>query len=452
MIRHIFAFALALLLLAPCGASAAVLDFEGAEATSVGIYIKDLKTGRVVADRNAAVALTPASVMKALTAATALKKLGPDFRFTTRVALAGHRDTSNRRRWHGDLVIFSSGDPTVESEQFKFNRGLTDSIIGALRREGITSLSGSVVIVQNMLDQGPVPQWEVEDIAWPYGAGLYGFNFAGNCVRALPNKGETRPASGLKIKVLPTRDGEGTDLLRGVASDNLIVWASVKNRRKADWSVNVTVPDPAGVYAALLLTRLHAADITTGSKPAYADRDDALTIYTHRSPRAADILTNLMKRSDNLFAEGMLRAIDPTGSRKDCIKAEKDYWDSRGVSTRRTLIRDGSGLTRSNRLSPLFLGSVLETMASDESADLYASFFPLAGVEGTLTSFLRKTRLKGRLALKTGSVAAVQCYAGYKLDWEGRPTHVVVIMVNGFFCPRSALRGAIEKYLLETFE
>ena len=30
----------------------------------------------------------------------------------------------------------------------------------------------------------------------------------------------------------------------------------------------------------------------------------------------------------------------------------------------------------------------------------------------------------------------MQCYAGYRLDADGKPTHVVVMMVNGFFCPR----------------
>lgn len=64
---------------------------------------------------------------------------------------------------------------------------------------------------------------------------------------------------------------------------------------------------------------------------------------------------------------------------------------------------------------------------------------------------MAKTPLKGRLALKTGSVSAVQCYAGYLLDEENKPTHVVVVMVNAFYCPRARLREAISDYLLNTF-
>lgn len=431
--------------------AADILNIDGEEATSVGIYIKDLATGKVIVDHNASIALTPASVTKAVTTATALSILGPDYRFETRVGLSGARSPRNHAQWEGDLIIVSSGDPSLESDQFKSSRGFADSIVSRLQRMGIRELTGSVAVVETMKNPGPIPQWECEDIAWPYGAGLYGFNYAGNYVRAYPNKGTTRPASGLKIRVLPS-DDDGSDLLRGAGADNLTVWAPAKSRRNADWSLNVTVPDPAAVFEGLLLARLKSAGIKTGPKPVADDMAPNTTVYIHRSPRSADIMRNLMKRSDNLFAEGMLRAIDPAGTRDDCLKAQREYWNSHGVATRYTIINDGSGLTRGNKISPRFLGTILEKMIRSEHANDYLNFFPVAGVDGTLKSFLKKTRLKGKLAMKTGSVSAVQTYAGYKLDWEGKPTHVVVVMVNGFFCPRASLRGAIEKFLLKTFE
>lgn len=49
-------------------------------------------------------------------------------------------------------------------------------------------------------------------------------------------------------------------------------------------------------------------------------------------------------------------------------------------------------------------------------------------------------------------MASVQAYAGYKVDAGGHPTHVVVIMVNGFFCSRSSLRKQTEAFLLDTFK
>ncbi|MDE6136886.1 MAG: D-alanyl-D-alanine carboxypeptidase, partial [Muribaculaceae bacterium] len=72
-------------------ASAQVLGFDGEESATVGIYIREIETGRMVAEHNAAQAMVPASTMKSLTAATALSVLGEDFHFVTPVELSGTR-------------------------------------------------------------------------------------------------------------------------------------------------------------------------------------------------------------------------------------------------------------------------------------------------------------------------------------------------------------------------
>lgn len=426
-----------------------IIDIEGADATTIGIYIKDLASGEVIVDHNSSLAMTPASVTKALTTATALATLGPDFSFTTTVELDGKR-SATRGRWDGNLIINASGDPTVGSTEFKMTEGFTDSIVSGLRRLGITNIAGNIIIRESLSDAGPCPTWEVEDIAWPYGAGLFGFNYRGNTVRLYPNRGNSVPSSDLKATVLKS-PVDRTDVLRGVGSNNVTVWTVDKNRQNKAWNLVVTVPDPAEVYGGLLMSRLKDAGINVAGRK-YAESDTRTSVYVNRSPSLKVICRNLMKRSDNLFAEGMLRALKPGETRAKCIKYEKEFWGEQGISTRFTIINDGSGLTRANRLSPRFLADMLEWMARSPMAEDYIGFFPVSGVDGTLKSFLSKTRLKGHLAMKTGSVSSVQTYAGYKLDAESRPTHVVVIMVNGFFCSRSDLRKALEAFLLDTFE
>lgn len=448
MIKRLFTLSLATIAVVFAAFAANVLDIEGADATVVGVYIKDLATGKVMVDYNSQIAMTPASVTKAVTAATALATLGPDFRFTTRVVLSGARSSATRHRWDGNLVIKSSGDPTTGSDQFKSTAGFSDSIVASLKRMGITHISGAIVIEETMKDAGPVTTWQVDDLAWPYGAGLFGFNWAGNCVRAYPMRGTTVPESNLKFDVY-TSEVDRTDIIRGINSDKVSIGVTKKNRQNKAWNIETTVPDPSVVYGKILAKRLSAAGITIGTKRSAAT-SGATIVYTYRSPALTDICRNLMKRSDNLFAEGMLRALKPEASRSKCIAYEKDFWKDRGVDTRYIILQDGSGLSRPNRLSPRFLGNMLEWMARSEYADAYVDFFPIAGIDGTLKSFAEKTPLKGRLAMKTGSVNAVQTYAGYKIDAQGKPTHVVVVMVNGFFCPRPALRRQIEKLLLNT--
>lgn len=424
------------------------LNIEGGDATSVGIYVKDLSTGRVIADHNSSLALTPASITKSVTTATALSLLSPDYAFTTRVELSG---SVRGNSCDGNLVIHASGDPTTGSDSFASSKAFTDSIVAGLRRMGVTRISGTVVVREAMLDQGPVAQWEIEDLAWPYGAGLFAFNWAGNTVMLNPVSGSSVPASNLKVTLRPSPEGEGTDLLRGAGSNQITVWGNAKSRANKNWRVEVTIPDPAEVYANLLVNRLNSSGIEISRKAAKADNSKGTTVYTHRSPALRHICRDLMKRSDNLFAEGVLRALAPGESRSDCLKAEKKFWGDKGVSFAHVMLSDGSGLTRSNRFSPRFMASVLEYMAKSENAEAYLECFPVAGVDGTMKSFMEKSPLRGRLAFKTGSMSAVQCYAGYKLDGEGKPTHVVVIMVNGFFCSRGALRTAIQKFLLSTF-
>ena len=195
---------------------------------------------------------------------------------------------------------------------------------------------------------------------------------------------------------------------------------------------------------------LAQAGIETGEKPAAAD-SAATVIYRHRSPAFGKIMKSLMVRSDNLFAEGMLRVLAPGKSRRQALQRMKKLWDDRGIPTKCTTITDGSGLARNNRLSPRFIASVLEWMSKSPMAEEYASYFPRARKDGTLKGFLAKTPLAGQIVLKTGSVGGVQCYAGYKLDKDKRPTHVVVIMVNSFFGTRTTVRKASENLLKRLF-
>ena len=445
ILRNIIAAAVLSMASIPAVCADGVLGIDGEESTSVGIYIKDLESGEVVLDHNSQLALTPASVMKCITAATALSVNGASGRFVTPVALRGAKGAAGQ--WNGDLVVSGCADPTLESENFKSGLGFCDSIVVALRKKGIKKITGAIVVRQSLKDAGPVLQWEIEDVAWPYGAGLYGFNWRDNIAKVYPNTGKTKPeVPGMKVTV--TKVDGGNDLVRGVGSDHLMAYTP--NTRNLKWVLNTTVPDPAAVFVAELTAKLDEAGITVGKK-ATAPSGEMTVIYRHRSQDYGDIMHSLMVRSDNLFAEGMLRSIEPGGSRKAAIKREKELWATRGINTRYTIINDGSGLTRANRLSAHFIGDVLEWMAKSPHGDVYTSFFPRAGKEGTLRGFLSKTPLAGKIALKTGSVSTVQCYAGYKFNDDGKATHIIVILVNGFFCPRKEVREAAETLLLDNF-
>lgn len=437
---------IALLLAAVVAKAQVTLGFEGESAASVGIIIKDLKSGTIVAQNDAERALLPASIMKSVTCATALTALGEEFRFSTPVVLYGTQDGST---WNGNLIIESVGDPTIDSELFKDDVApLHRSIIQGLKDLGITKITGRVIISQPMSDQGCNPHWEIEDTPYAYGAGLYGFNFQDNYYKLWPATGKTAPyVPDLHLSVIQQKSG--TDMAQGINSNNLTIFTAEPANPKL--MVKVSMDDPALVYESYLKARLKDAGITLEGNDV-SDESQRALVCDYKSPVITDILTEMMHESHNLYAEGMLRAIAPNDTREEALKAEARTLKGIGAPTTHNRISDGSGLARANRIQPQFVSSVLEQMSKTDHASAYAATFPKVGVDGTVKNLLAKTSLKGKLALKSGSMGGVQCYAGYKFDDNGRPTHTVVIMVNSFFCPRGELRGRIEKFLLDTFK
>src|SRR5437773_6400624 len=78
-----------------------------------GIEFYSLDTGKVVYALNAAKLFVPASTTKTLTEGTVLAKLGPGYRFHTRVYRTGSVDKHGTLK--GDLILVASGDPNLSN-------------------------------------------------------------------------------------------------------------------------------------------------------------------------------------------------------------------------------------------------------------------------------------------------------------------------------------------------
>ena len=443
----VFAFYITSILI---GKSESVLGIEGENHSDIGIYIKDIKNNVVIFESDADRCMTPASITKLYTSATAMSLLPSDFRFETKVYLTGEKGSNGA--WNGNIVVKASGDPTLESEHFPKNKGFINDIIKALENKGITKINGDVILARvnekQQYQEGPLSTWCIDDVCWAYGCGIFDFNWLDNYVGVFPATGKTTsPVPGLKCTVWTNPWEEGLDMIRGIYSDSLIVVGKkYATDRKA--KVNTSMPYPFDVFKAMLVEKLKSNNISITQKTSAST--ERTHLVTHYSPKIDDILRSLMVRSDNMFAEGMLRVLgNRYGDTDASLKAENDLWKSRGLEPEYNRVLDGSGLSRADAISARFLGNVLEWMANSDMQERYTKLFPVAGYDGTMKSYLSDTPLKGRLALKTGSLNSVQSYAGYMVDANGKPTHVVVIMANNFFCSRKELRNAIQEMLLD---
>lgn len=442
-------FALILICQAVYGLGADPFSFKGSSGSSIGVYISEIRTGRVVAEHNASRALIPASVQKCVTAATVQLMLDEGSPFTTRAEIFG--DISDGTV-NGNLYIVGAGDPTLGSRHFKERDSFKFSIVEWLKNLGIDSISGDIIMDGGRYPAiGISPYWLLEDTAWEYGAGLYGINYGDNSFNMTLRPGEDADAGNVEV-VNMLVPGQKTDVkaMRGEGSGLLTIYGTLASQ---SYTSRYSVPIPESVLYDDLVSLFADKGIGLGGNPVM-DSSGSKTEFGYDSPVRDEILKVMMHKSNNLFAEGMLRAIVGNSGENTFDKAialEKDLWTAKGLDLSSVRWLDGSGLAPVNRMSPRLLASVLEFMAKSSMSRRYVDLFPLVGKEGTVARLIAKTRLAGKLALKSGSMSGVLCYAGYKLDGNGKPTHTVVIMVNGATCGSSEIRGAIGRYLLSVF-
>lgn len=425
--------------------SAFPIKVPGLDTLNTAVWVYDLRFNYDVVKANIDRSLVPASVMKTVTCASLLNLADGAERFSTKIVADGRIADSTL---HGNLVVLTVGDPTIDSQYFEETRGFADSIASALTRLGIKRITGDVVIDESSFpDATTPPGWMAEDIPWYYGARLQGANFRDNRFNLLlPSRKTVPEVPNLKFKFVSPKK-RGVKVSRADGSETFTITGNIRR----GFSGTLSMPYPAKAMRAAVITALGEHGIVSGDKPVNADGNRSV-IYIHRSPAFSKIMQSLMHRSDNLMAEGMLRAIAPGGTRARAIKEEEAVWAMWGISAHGVRIVDGSGLSRDNRLTARFLGDINRQMLVEEFDGEYVSLFPRAGYDGTMRNFLIDTPLEGRVAMKTGSMKGVQSYSGYLLDEDGRPTHVLVFIANNFKCSRPALKNGIQRLLLELFD
>jgi D-alanyl-D-alanine carboxypeptidase/D-alanyl-D-alanine-endopeptidase (penicillin-binding protein 4) len=180
--------------------------------------------------------------------------------------------------------------------------------------------------------------------------------------------------------------------------------------------VEVTHHDPTVAYLAALHEALTSRGIVIdGQASDSLARVD--TLFAILSPELRDILPALMKPSQNQIAEMLFRtvALEETGTgRADSARAVVERQLGRwGVAPAETVIRDGSGLSRYNYVSPRSLVRVLDAMRRSPHFRVYYDAMPIAGVDGTIRSRMRGTAAEGNVHAKTGTLAMARSLSGY---------------------------------------
>lgn len=420
----------------------------------VGICVVDLKSGEVVGESAMNEAITPASVMKIVTSATALKTLSEAYHFQTTVNYDGYIDHNGVL--HGNLIVNGGMDPTMDSRHFPDQESFISGCISEMKRIGLTKIEGKIFIDESVSPDPAVPmQWEDADVVEYYGSGVHAINYLDNEFSLVVDLSGRRAAvidtvphlSELKIvnNVMIGGKAYSPSLSRKKNSNVLYMGGNVR-RQSEPVELWTTMPHPADALYNDLVETLAYEGITV-ENGTIDNRGVSYPLYTHLSPALPEIIKSLLTRSDNMYAEAVLRALalnDTTfATREMAVNCERRILEDWGIDTQSITIYDGSGLSRANNITPAFLANVLAHMANDEAySELFPSLFPVAGENGTVKKLLKNSPLKGKMALKSGSMTGVQCYAGYYP--AEHPQYAVVMMANKFRCTHDALKKAIE--------
>ena len=415
-----------------------------------GILIVDPESGDTLYARNAGKLFMPASNMKILTTSTALAQLGAGYRYRTTFAT----QDSIRDGAIGDLLVIGRGDPTVSDHMMKDAMLPLRAMADSLFARGIRRIDGTVRAVGDAFPGEHLGYgWSYDDFEDSYSAPidelLFNEGFSELHVYAGARPGdpvrvETRPARTFPVVhvAATTVARSSTDTTRPpdaglVATKDSSTWTVELSGQLAvndSAVIEVTHHDPDEAYVAALREAIRDRGITIEDRPVAADSaKPADTLFAYQSPTLAEILPPLLKPSQNQLAEMLFRtlALEATGAgRADSARAivgrQIAEWGANVPAE--AVIRDGSGLSRYDYVSPRTLVRILAAVRRNPAFNAYYDALPIAGVDGTLRNRMKDTPAQGNMHAKTGTVALARSLSGYVTTADGH------MLIFSFLC------------------
>jgi serine-type D-Ala-D-Ala carboxypeptidase/endopeptidase (penicillin-binding protein 4) len=419
-----------------------------------GVDIRSLDTGERLFQLDADKLMMPASNMKILTLATAAEVLGWDYRFTTTLETTAPIDQGVLR---GDLFVRGTGDPTINSRADRAE-AVFAGWAAALSQAGIFEIEGRIIgDDQAFDDEGLGAGWAWDYLQYGYAApsGALEFNEDLAELRVEPGAAPGEPA---RIHLTP---GSGLIVVNRAVTGSADAEESIDFRRRLDGPVlevsgivperlprvvrSVAVVNPTLFFAQALKDALASHGIAVAGD--VVDLDDVAgefatrneprrTLASVSSPPLREVATVMMKRSQNLYAETLLKAIGAargglgtTQAGERMVQRTLDGW---GIPRDGYVLADGSGLSRYNYLAASTITVILERLYRDpRHRDAFTATLPIAGKDGTIALRLKRTRAEGNAVAKTGSISNVRCLSGFVRTRDGE-TLVFSILANGF--------------------
>lgn len=425
---------------------------------SFGYLVLDVDSNKVLLSHNEQKVLPAASTQKLISTAIALHQLGPDHTFTTTIAYNGRIQDQVLK---GDLLIFPNYNPCLNNA--RFNRSLDEivNVIDAfLKEKNIKKVAGGIEIIDPTYEKETLPRtWIWEDIGNYYGANPTGTILNENRVEITFNSGQAgTPTRIVKtIPELPWMKLENRVLASAIKKDLAYAFSEPNGKtitfegtipaNKTEFTIKASLPNPQKSLAYQLQEGVKAkGHLLTGKyQVRNVSKKTIQKIGTIRSNTVGEIIQSTNKHSVNILAENLLEnAYRFSGSQLEKYEWAKVYLKEKfQVNTVGMVLKDGSGLSRFNAISPEQLTQLLSKMKKSE---VFNTSLPKSGQSGTLQYFLHNTWLNGNLSAKSGSMQGVRSYAGYMKSKTGKNLAFAII-INNYDCSSSEIKKKIADWI-----
>jgi len=409
-------------------------------AANVAVVIQQVDSPQTLVAHNATQAMNPASVMKLLTTYAALDLLGPAWTWKT---TAWIENVAVDGRLEGNLYLKGSGDPRFAIEHLS-------GLLRQLRVRGIQHISGDVVLDRTAFNVPSIDPGAFDDKPMrPYNVGPDGLliNFRALRFTLQPDNGKPRvlmetPSEGLRVDN-QLRAGEGAcgsnwkDLINTRLipenNGNRLEFSGSYSALCGEKPLNLS-PLPAEAHTSGLIRALwkelggtlggqvRAGNVAIGSK----------LVAQHESPPLADAVRDINKFSNNVMARQVFLTLgnDTAPATAERSKQRVSEWlNQRGLRFNELVLDNGSGLSRSERISGDSLNRLLLDAWKNPVMPEFVSSMPIVGIDGTMKKRLNGSDASGRAHIKTGTLDGVKAAAGYALDAQGR-RYAITFLIN----------------------
>ncbi|MFC0428662.1 D-alanyl-D-alanine carboxypeptidase/D-alanyl-D-alanine endopeptidase [Chryseobacterium scophthalmum] len=404
-----------------------------------GFVVYDPKTKKIISSYNENTPLVPASTTKLLTTETAMSMLGENYRWMTQLEYSGEIDENGTL--NGNLYIVGSGDPSLGTNKAGAwsYKDIVSDFAGGMTREGIKKVNGDIII-QTALFKGNISALP-ENVVWLENNNYY-----------LPvgTTKEINPANErliVKKSMNPAADKKFFYVSPYV---NKMVYAE---KYDGNGTLTTKLPDAPAFLANSFRASLVKSGVAVTGKviPKMTDASPEIRkmISAYKSPTLGDIIYYTNQRSDNSLAEALLKTVgfqkmgDQTSESGRIVVNNhlKDIeFDLEGLN-----YMDGSGLSRSNHVTPISQVKFLTSLMDEKFYKTYFNSLPIGGQSGTLKGMFVGEG-NGQVFAKTGTLNKVKTLAGYLKTNSGR-TLVFSLMVNNYAGSVGQVKSKMETIL-----